>query len=89
MDFVRRNKLTLLDRKLGFFCTGLTKAEFNIAVQGSLPPDIFYHAKIVNCGGVLDYSKLTLKEKYTIWRRLKIRKSLKDPHLETLDDLLE
>ena len=88
-DFIKRNKLTLLDRKLGLFCAGMNKEEFHIAVQDSLPVDIFYHAEIVHCGGVIDYAKLNLREKYTIWRRLKIRKSLEDEHLESLDSLID
>lgn len=88
-NFIQQHKFTLLDRKLGLFCSGVNKEEFHIAVQDSLPPDIFYHADIVHCGGVIDYPKLTLKEKYTIWRRLKIRKSLIDEQFDSLDSFAE
>lgn len=88
-DFIKRNQFALLDRKLGLFCAGMSKEEFHIAVQDSLPPNIFYHAEIVHCGGVIEYSKLTLRDKYTIWRRLKIRKSLIDENLEALDKFVE
>ncbi len=88
-DFIKRNKLTLLDRKLKLFFTGMNKEEYHIAVQDSLPVDIFYEAKIVFPGGVIDYYKLSLRDKYTIWRRLKIRESVDDSHLENLDELLE
>ncbi len=87
--FIEDHKFDLLDRKLGLFCSGLSKEEFHIAVQDSLPPNIFYHADIIHCGGVLDYSLLNWKEKYTIWRRLKIRKSLADENYESLDALVE
>ena len=87
--FIKRNKFTLLERKLGLFCAGMNKEEFHIAVQDSLPANIFYHAEIVHCGGVINYPKLNLREKYTIWRRLKIRKSLEDEHLESLDSLID
>jgi len=87
-DFIERNKFTLLDRKLKLFFSGMNKEEFHIAVQDSLPVDVFYHAKTVFCGGVIEYSKLTLRDKYTIWRRLKIRKSIDDAHFERLDEFI-
>ncbi len=88
-DFINRNKLTLLDRKLKLFFTGMNKEEYHIAVQDSLPVDIFYEAQIVFPGGIIDYSMLSLRDKYTIWRRLKIRQSVNDAHLENLDELLK
>ncbi len=84
-DFIEKNKNILLDFKLGLFCSGMNKVEFNIAVQDSIPVEIFYHAKIVFCGGVIEYKKLSLSDKCTIWRRLKIRKSQNDEHFEALD----
>lgn len=86
--FIDDNKFILLEKKLGLFCAGVNKEEFHIAVQDSLPAEIFYHADIVYCGGVIDYHRLSLKEKYTIWRRLKIRRSLIDEHLDGLDSLV-
>ncbi len=88
-EFISRNKPILLNKKLGIFVSGMAEKEFHIAVQDSLPPNIFYHAEIVDCGGVLNYSMLTLREKYTIWRRLKIRKSLSNEKIEALDILVD
>ena len=87
--YIEDNKFVLLERKLGLFCAGMSKEEFHIAVQDSLPPNIFYHADIIHCGGVVDFPKLTLREKYTIWRRLKVRKSIIDENFESLDELVE
>lgn len=84
-EFIKRFKIVLLKKKLGIFCSGMNPSEFSLAVQSSLPPNIFYHAEIVNCGGIIDYPRLSFREKYTIWRRLKIRESLIDEHLEELD----
>jgi len=88
-NFIERNKLTLLDHKLKLFFTGMNKGEYHIAVQYSLPVDVFYHAEIVFCGGIIDYSRLTLRDKYTVWRRLKIRSSVDDSHLENLDEFVK
>ena len=84
--FFVRHKPKLLKKKLGIFCAGMNKEEFNHAVQNSLPPDIFYHANIVHCGGKIDYSTLSIKEKFTIRRRLGIKS---DAHIENEDKMAE
>lgn len=71
--FIHQQKL--LKKRLGIFCAGMNKEEFNKAVQESIPPNIFYHAEIVHCGGKIEYKKLSLKEKFTVWRYLGITKS--------------
>ena len=86
--FVSNNKFLLLEKKLGVFCAGMNSKEFHTAVQDSLPPNVFYHAEIVHCGGVIDYKKLNIKEKLTLWRRLKIRKSEELEKLDSLDSLI-
>lgn len=86
--FIKKHKFLLLEKELGLFCSGMNRVEFHTAIQDSLPPNIFYHAKIVHCGGVIDYSLLTLKEKYTIWRRLRIKGTIKDEMLDSLDELI-
>lgn len=86
--FINKNKLLLLDKQLGLFIAGMSREEFHTAIQKSLPPNIFYHAKIVHCGGVIEYSKLSLKDKYTLWRRLHIKKSKYDEMLDSLDELI-
>lgn|GEM_PF-2001594 len=73
--FFHIHKLKLLNKKLGIFCAGMNKEEFSMAVQNSLPPDVFYHAEIVHCGGRIEYKKLTFREKLTLRRRLGIKKS--------------
>ena len=88
-DFINNNKLLLLEKELGLFCAGMNSEEFHIAVQDSLPPNIFYHADIVHCGGVIDYKRLNLREKFTIWRRLRIRKSQEAEKLDSLDSLIK
>ena len=86
--FIKKHKLLLLEKELGLFCAGMNKEEFHKAIQDSLPPNIFYHAKIVHCGGVIDYPKLSWRDKYTVWKRLRIRKTEKDEMLDALDELL-
>ncbi|KFZ26582.1 MAG: protoporphyrinogen oxidase [Candidatus Izimaplasma bacterium HR2] len=86
--FIKKNKLKLLDKELGLFFSGMSRSEFHIAIQDSLPPNIFYHANIVHCGGVVEFSKLSWKDKRTIKRRLEIKESVYDEMLESLDELI-
>ncbi|QMS84817.1 flavodoxin domain-containing protein [Candidatus Xianfuyuplasma coldseepsis] len=79
--FFQRKKRKLMDKRLGIFCAGMNTAEFNLAVQTSLPPDIFYHAQIVHCGGKIDYKSLSLKDKFTVRRRLGLKEN-KEIHNE-------
>ncbi len=67
------HKLKLMKKRLGIFCAGMNTEEFNYAVQESMPPDIFYEAKIVHCGGRIKYKNLSLKEKFIVRRRLGIK----------------
>lgn len=67
------HKLKLLKKRLGIFCAGMNTEEFNYAIQESMPPDIFYEAKIIHCGGRIKYKNLSLKEKFTVRRRLGIK----------------
>jgi len=75
------HKLKLLNKRLGIFCAGMDTEDFNYAVQESMPPDIFYEAKIIHCGGRIDYKRLSLKDKFTVRRKLGI-KSDKEVHNE-------
>ena len=83
------HKIKLLKRKLGIFCAGMNQSEFNFAVQESLPPDIFYHAEIVHCGGKIELKKLTIKEKLIIRRKLGIKKSEEVNHTGSMKKFLE
>ena len=86
IKFIREKKGKLLDKKIGIFCAGMNKEEFYLAVQNSLPPEIFYRAQIVHCGGKIDYTKLSIIQKLTIKRRLGINSSVE---LEKTEDMLE
>jgi menaquinone-dependent protoporphyrinogen oxidase len=70
--FFKENKKILLKKRLGIFCSGMNSAEFNQAVQKSLPPDIFYDAELVHCGGRVIFKELSFWDKRTIKRRLGI-----------------
>lgn len=71
-QFFVQNKKILLKKRLGIFCSGMNSAEFNQAVQNSLPPDIFYDSELVHCGGRINYKSLSFKERRIIKRRLGI-----------------
>ena len=71
--FFHRKKVKLMQKRLGIFCAGMNIEEFNLAVQTSLPADIFYHAQIVHCGGKIDYKSLSFMDKMKVRRRLGIK----------------
>ena len=87
-EFIKNHKVALLKRKLGIFCSGLAKEEFSLAVQNSLPAEVFYHATIVHCGGVVKMHELSILEKLTLRRRLGITKTVEEPMYKNLDELL-
>jgi menaquinone-dependent protoporphyrinogen IX oxidase len=70
--FFKRFKLVLLKKKIALFSSGMNEEEFNIAIQDSVPPEIFYNAFIVYCGGKINYEELSKKEKRILKRRLGI-----------------
>lgn len=80
--FFKDNKWKLLNKKLGIFCAGMNTKEFNMAMQESLPGDIFLHAEIIHCGGRIQYDALSKKEKRVVKKRLGITQSdsLEYPH---------
>jgi menaquinone-dependent protoporphyrinogen oxidase len=87
--FFIRHKPELMKKKLGIFCAGMNREEFNLAVQNSLPPDIFYHANIVHCGGQIDMDKLSFKQKFTIRRRLGIKENSKVENPGKIDEFVK
>ena len=86
LKFFRNNKMKLLGKKLGIFCAGINKEEFNKAVQNSIPPEIFYKAQIIHCGGKITYPQLSFIEKMTVKRKFGVTQST---HVENKDELLE
>lgn len=76
IDFITEKMAKLLDKKLGMFCAGMNKQEFHLAVQNSLPVEFFYRAKIVHCGGKINFAQLSLLQKLTVKRRLGIKASV-------------
>jgi menaquinone-dependent protoporphyrinogen oxidase len=83
--FFIKHKKILKQKRLGIFCAGMNIPEFNEAIQESLPPDIFYHAYIVHCGGRIIYESLSFKDKFTIKRRL----GIKEDTLVSCDDKMQ
>jgi|LGVE01.1.fsa_nt_gb menaquinone-dependent protoporphyrinogen oxidase len=84
--FIRNNKIKLLSKKLGIFCAGIHTEEFNKAVQNSIPPEIFYNAQIIHCGGKITYPELSFLDKLTLRRRLGIKESTT---VENKEEMLE
>ena len=87
-DFLKRNKNKLLDKEFGIFCAGLNKNEFSNALQNSLDPEIFYHAKIVLSGGKVKLEDLTFFERRKIKKRINVRENIEEFYPENLDELL-
>lgn len=79
----------LLKKRLGIFCAGMNKAEFNLAIQSSLPPNVFYHAEIVHCGGKIEYDTLSRKEKKIVRKRLGITDSKSIDNVESMQLFLK
>lgn len=87
-NFLIKHKNKLLSKKLGIFCAGLNKIDFSNAVQKSIDPEIFYHAKIVNPGGKVIIENLTFFEKRKIKKRINIIEDTEEFYPENLDELL-
>jgi len=87
-DFFSIKKNILLQKRLGVFCSAMNIQEFNIAMQERIPVEVFIHAKIIHCGGEVDFEKLTRKEKKIIKRRLGITQSASLKGKSKLDDLI-
>ena len=86
--FLKTNKSKLLDKKLKIFCSALDKSDFNNALQTSIDPDIFYHAKIVNSGGKITLNKLSFFERRLIKKRINITNDVDEFYPERLLDLI-
>jgi len=88
-DFFSIKKKILLEKKLGIFCAAMNTKEFNIAMQDRVPVEVFIHAKIIHCGGEVDFEKLKRKEKRILKRRLGITQSGSVKGKLKLDDLIK
>ncbi len=71
-SFLTQYKMELLKKQLFMFCSALDKSDFNHALQESIHPDIFYHAKIINCGVQIDFRKLNKSEKKELKKRFDV-----------------
>lgn len=88
-DFFSRKKHLLLDKRLGIFCAAMNSEEFNKAMQERVPVEVFIHAKIIHCGGQVDFETLKRKEKRILKKRLGITKSESLKGKSKLDDLVK
>lgn len=75
-EFLKNNKITLLDKNIKLFCSALDQIDFTKAVQISLDPELFLHMKVYNSGGRLVWDELSFKEKRKIKKRLKIKSDI-------------
>ena len=89
IQFFKENKWKLLDKKLGIFCAGMNTEEFNRAMQGSLPSDIFIHAEIIHCGGRINYEMLSWKEKRIIKKKLGIKNNEYLDYSHKLEEMIK
>lgn len=89
ISYITKHKWKLLDKKLGIFCAGMNTKEFNLAVQESLPGEIFLHAEIVHCGGKIVYQSLSWVDKRTVKKRLGITSSEHLDYQHKLDELVK
>ncbi|MBU1020326.1 MAG: flavodoxin domain-containing protein [Firmicutes bacterium] len=87
-NFLVKNKNKLLSKKFGIFCAGLNKNEFSNALQKSIDPEIFYHAKIVLAGGRVILENLTFFEKRKIKKRINVSEDIEEFYPKNLDELL-
>jgi len=87
--FLHKNKIQLLKKPLGMFCSGLDKEDYLNALQTSLLPEIFYHAKIVCPGGRVILDNLSFFEKRKIKKRISITKDTYEFYPEKLDELIK
>lgn len=87
--FFIRKKPKLMNKRLGIFCAGMNIQEFNLAVQTSLPPDIFYHAQVVHCGGKIDYKSLSLRDKFKVRRRLGLKEDKEINNEQKIQEFLK
>ena len=71
-NFIKKNKVDLLKKRLKLFLSALDASDFNNAVQNSLDPDIFYHAKKTNTGGKVVFDSLSYFEKRSLKKRINI-----------------
>lgn len=87
--FLKKNKHSLLDRELGIFCSALDKKDYLNALQESLEPEIFYHAKKILCGGKVTISELNYFERRKLRKRINIVEDTENFYPDNLDELLE
>lgn len=88
-DFLKQYKSKLLDRELGIFCSALDKNDYLNALQKSIDPEIFYHAKIVLPGGRVKLEELNFFEKRKLKKRINVTENRDEFYPNRLDELLE
>lgn len=88
-NFFKENKWKLLDKRLGVFCAGMNTKEFNRAMQESLPGEIFLHAEIVHCGGLIEYHSLKWLERRFVKKRFGITETTLLDYSYKLDELVK
>jgi len=88
-DFLKKYKSKLLDKELGIFCSALDKNDYLNALQKSIDPEIFYHAKIVLPGGKVKLEELNFFEKRKLKKRNNVTENREEFYPNRLDELLE
>lgn len=89
ITFLKQYHSVLMNKKVGIFCSGMDKKEFNLAVQNSMPAELFYSAKIIHCGGEINMSKLSFRDRRTIKKRLNIIDSIRIDNEKPYEDFIK
>ncbi len=87
--YIERNRLLLMRKEVKLFCTCVDNDDFTSALQNSIHPELFYHAKYVCPGGEIKYDQLTNKEKKLLQKRINVDRSMYQFYPERLDKLIE
>ena len=87
-DFLKTHKNELLKKELGIFCSALDKSDYLNALQKSLDPEIFYHAKKVLPGGRANFEELSFFEKRKLRKRINVTENTEEFNPKKLDELL-
>lgn len=87
--FFKSNKGLLLRKKVKVFCSSLDKTDFHRAIQETIDPELFYHMKIVNVGGRIDLSQISMLDRKKLKKYLGITKNTDTSNLDKLYELIK
>ncbi len=89
VDFLKTHRKILLKKELGIFCSALDKNDYLNALQKSLEPEIFYHAKIVLPGGSVKLEELNFFDKRKLKKRINVTENTEEFYPNILDELID